>query len=196
MKNTPKKTTKKEIEPTTKGLKKKPMSASAKKSIAKSVSEKVNVISKRRPAITMASHYDLRRDVAWNYYIDPNSPTWNNAFQSAVKAGYTAGTAKSIGGENWWRQRLENFITMLPLAEKNLIEDLELATTETYYKGDGEDAVELTFVNPKLRKLRQDASIFIAETVGKKTYSKKLELENNVKVSLVEGNSLIDKLFE
>lgn len=172
---------------------------------------------KKKDKKSPAYHFDLRQDLAWENYIDPRSSTWNNAKKSAIKAGYSEKTASCITVERWWIERVENLAKMLPLAEKNLMEDMTM-DTETFIvmdskpkkrkkkKGDDDDddfdeeesnetPQIIKMINPKLRKIRQDASIFIAETVGRKRYHKKFEIEGNSKINLVEGNEQIDKLF-
>lgn len=141
---------------------------------------------------TKEYHFDLRQDVAWNLYTDQRSDTFNNAFRSAVKAGYSESTAKRISIESWWLRRVKLLSEMLPLAEKNLMEDMEMVTEvpvlvnqEIQYKTD-----------PQLRRIKSETSKFIASTVGRSKYHTKTEIESNNIISLVEGNSLLDNLFK
>jgi len=159
-------------------------------------------------------HLDLRQDVAWDYYVDPRSSTFNNAYQSAIKAGYAETTAKCITVEEWWVRRVQQLVEMLPRAEEVILEDLNLDTYTTYtiktkkskrdkdddegFEDDDEEEEEVNTiktVNPKLRKIRQEASFFVAETLGRKRYHKKVEMEASTNLSLVDGNELIDNLF-
>lgn len=137
-------------------------------------------------------HFDLRQDVAWNLYTDQRSDTFNNAYKSAVKAGYTDSSSRSITTESWWIRRVKLLAEMLPLAEKNLMEDMEMVTEipvlvnkEIQYKTD-----------PQLRRIKSETSKFIASTVGRAKYHTKTEIESNNIISLVEGNSLLDNLFK
>jgi phage terminase small subunit len=59
-------------------------------------------------------------------YLDPQSPTWNNAYQSALKAGYTEEYASNITGQmpNWLSEAIsEN--SLVTTALRNLCEALE-----------------------------------------------------------------------
>lgn len=137
-------------------------------------------------------HFDLRQDIVWNLYTDQRSETFNNAYKSAVKAGYSPNTAKRISSENWWLHRIKMLREMLPLAEKNMMEDMEMKTTIPFVvAGKIEEKIE-----PQLRRIRSDTSRFIAGTVGRNKYHTKTEVENSGTISLVEGNTLIDNLFK
>lgn len=170
----------------------------------KKVTKEVAVLSKAKTKIETRQkkdptrlkgnyHLDLRQDIAWDNYVDPRSSTFNNASQSALKAGYTPSTAKNIMLEKWWINKVEMLIEMLPRAEEVIMEDLNLNTTLKYYDKKGKTLIEV--VDPKLRRIRQEASFFVAETVGRRKYHKKMELESHTSLSLVEGNELIDNLF-
>lgn len=54
-------------------------------------------------------------------YTDPKSPTWSNALQSALKAGYSQEYAESITAQmpNWLSENLGN-TKLLQKANKNL----------------------------------------------------------------------------
>lgn len=136
------------------------------------------------------SHFDLRQEEAWSYYIDPTSPTFNNAMRSAIKAGYAETTARVIPQENWWIKRRENFIKMMPQVEENLMETLNLETKfpvvinqQIVYKHD-----------PALLRIKHDSTVFVAETIGKNRFSKKLTLQHTGKVSLL--NESLDSVFD
>jgi len=134
---------------------------------------------------------DLRSDVAWSLYIDSRSDTFNNAYASAVKAGYTPATAKRITAETWWQRNVEMLKEMLPKAEDVLLEDLDLDTEEPMLINQ-----EIQYkVNPNLRRIRSETAKFIASTVGRAKYHTKVEVEANGIISLVQGNPLIDNLF-
>lgn len=145
-------------------------------------------------------HIDLRQDDAWGYYINKKSETYNNAKRSAMKAGYTEKTASRITSENWWNKKVELLRALLPKAEEIFLEDLNMNTMKTVFvkkMGDNEDEVyqEVQVIDPQLRRIRSDTAMFIGETVGRKIYHKKVEVDNNLNGSLVEGNPLIDNLF-
>jgi hypothetical protein len=169
----------------------------------------VRIINKKQEAKTTrikkdkrgdSYHIDLRQDDAWGYYIDRRSETYNNAKKSAMKAGYTEKTASRITSENWWNKKVELLRALLPKAEEIFLEDLNMNTMKTVFVkkiGDDEDEAyqEVQVIDPQLRRIRSDTAMFIGETVGRKMYHKKLEVDNNINSSLVEGNPLIDNLF-
>lgn len=136
------------------------------------------------------SHFDLRRLQCWEYYIDPESPTFNNVMRSAMRAGYAETTARVIGQEPWFMKRREVFTQMLPKAEENLLETL---TMETKFPIKIDDKI-INKHDPALLRIKHDSSVFVAETVGKQQYSKKMTLQHTGKVSLL--NESLDTIFD
>lgn len=115
---------------------------------------------------------DPRRKLAWEYYIDPESETFSNAYRSALKAGYAENTARQITSDNWWSAKVRR-LQLLDKAEKVLDEMLELDTTNTKVTKEG-DIVEQ--VDGSLVKTKQDTAKFVAERLGKEHYSNRSEL--------------------
>lgn len=75
-------------------------------------------------------------------YTDPKSPTWSNALQSALKAGYSQEYAESITAQmpNWLSENLGN-MKLLQKANKNLemaldglLDDPEKGAKQIQYK--------------------------------------------------------------
>ncbi len=135
-------------------------------------------------------HFDLRQEECWNYYIDPQSPTFNNAMRSAMRAGYAESTARTIAQEPWFCKRRETFTKMMPKVEENLMETLNLETKfpvevngKIVYKHDA-----------SLLRIKHDSTTFVAETLGKNRFSKKLTLQHTGKVSLL--NESLDQVFD
>lgn len=102
------------------------------------------------------------------YYLDPKSLTYSNALQSALKAGYSQEYSEKITYvlPDWLSEKVGSD-DMLEKAERNIIEILEMPTRI----GDTGYHME------KLIKVKGDMSKFVAETIGKKKYSKKIEFE-------------------
>lgn len=96
---------------------------------------------------------DPRQKMLWELYISPESETFGNAYQSALRAGYTEGTSSQITTENWFIEKLRK-LNRLEKAEKVLDKTL-----------DGDDL-----------RLAQDTAKFIAKTLGKRDYSERTEL--------------------
>jgi len=108
---------------------------------------------------------DPRQKMCWNAYINPKSETFGNALQSALKAGYTDGSANKITTENWFVGRVRR-LNLLEKAEKVLDETLELNTLTDEGK-----------VDRGLHAIKLDAAKFVAETQGKADgYSKRSEV--------------------
>ena len=98
------------------------------------------------------------------YYIDPQSPTYANALQSALRAGYTESYANSITAQAAsWLDSTENLRKeMLEKAERNLKEIVDMPKEERE--------------NPQMAKIWQDTNKFISERLGKEVYSARQEL--------------------
>jgi len=113
-----------------------------------------------------ANQYNLdpRQRMLWALYINPHSETFGNALQSALKAGYTEGTANQITTTEWFIGKVRR-LQMLERAEKNLKEVLEM------------DVIEDTKINPQLLRIKTDVSTTMAKTLGKEHYSEKQEID-------------------
>lgn len=72
--------------------------------------------------------------------------------------------------EGWRRDR------KLKKAEEVLDEMMNMSINTLEWQGRGEDAEQVVVTNPALIKVKQDTAKFIAETLGKVTYSKRSEL--------------------
>lgn len=92
---------------------------------------------------------DPRQKMCWDLYVNPNSETFGNGLQSAIKAGYEPDYANQITTTEWFKEKVRRF-NMLGKAEKVLDEMLDLDATE-----------------PADRKIKQDTAKFIAERQGK-----------------------------
>jgi len=84
--------------------------------------------------------------------------------------------------ENWIYRNQDNFDEFLrnlrlewklKKAEENIEDVLEMGTTNIGFDRKTGDTFE--YEDPRLKKIKVDTSIFVAETVGKKTYSKRVE---------------------
>lgn len=144
---------------------------------------------------------DPRQDLCWDNYINPKSETFSNAYQSAVKAGYSLNHAKQITTEIWWSEKVRR-INLLSKAEKVLEETIEMTTVLPVigqfgpimiptgkFNKKGKEVKELLMgENDKLLKIKQDSAKFVAERLGKKKgYSTRQELTG------ADGKDLIPK---
>lgn len=105
------------------------------------------------------------------FYNNPQSPTFGNKYQSAIKAGYSHNYAIKIGQADplWFRDHCRHG-QLLEKAENVLDEMLDIVP---------EDAKEL--------KIKQDTAKFVASSVGKEIYSTRRELTGK------EGKKLFTK---
>lgn len=127
---------------------------------------------------------DPRQLLCWKNYTDPKSETFGNALQSAIKAGYTEGTANQITTENWFIGRLRR-VGLLDKAEKVLEETLDLDTLDEEGKKD-----------KGLHALKLDAAKFIAKTQGKNEgYSERQELTGKDGSPLITDKDKADELL-
>ena len=100
---------------------------------------------------------DPRQALFLNKYLNPKSPTFANAYQSAIAVGYDEGYAKQITakGQTWLRENVRTEY-IVRRAEKNLQEFLE---------PEFED-----------QKIRADMTKFSLERLNKGKYSTRQEL--------------------
>jgi len=109
--------------------------------------------------------YDPRVDMFKQFYCRPDSYTFGNVRQSAMRAGYTETYADNISSQkpSWWVEFTEtgDFLRaeMLKEAQKNLY------STITSHSDDKEDV-----------KLKHDATKFVSERLGKEHFSTRQEV--------------------
>lgn len=99
---------------------------------------------------------DPRQTLFLANYLDPKSPTFSNAFQSALKAGYEEEYAKAIlSKELDWLAEYVNDDYLVQKAQSNLKEFLE---------------------NSKDERIKADMTKFTLERLNKKKYAVRSEL--------------------
>lgn len=115
---------------------------------------------------TTNGHYRRKtpKQIAFEtYYTDPTSPTYNNARQSALKAGYSESYANNLTVQSPdWMTGDAMRIAMLQRAEQSLRELLEMSDEEKK--------------NPQKMKIWQDTVKFVSERLGKDHYSTRSEV--------------------
>ena len=113
-------------------------------------------------------------DFALRYYL-PNSPTYGNATQSALKAGYAEKTARNIIHSNEWVKDILNDI--IGKKEQFTKEELVYLSRKTIFEIlSGDDL-----------KLKQDTAKFVLKTVAE--FSEKTDITSGgeaLSVALVE----------
>lgn len=138
---------------------------------------------------------DPRQKLCWEYYISPRSETFSNAYQSAVKAGYTDDTSKQITVCPWFLEKLRR-LNMLGKAEKVLDDMLEMPVEVQKIEGYGDSKEMVVKTEPSLVKIKQDTAKFIADRLGKdEGYSLRTELSGpNGKELIPESTKEIKEL--
>lgn len=117
---------------------------------------------------------DPRQELFLKAYLDPKSPTWGNALQSGLGAGYSREYSESITAQmpDWLSERLGKS-KLVQKAEKNM-----------------ELALEGALDDPEKGKkeLQYKASEFILKTQGKELgYTERTELTGKDGEKLIEN---------
>lgn len=120
-----------------------------------------------------------------SYYFNPKSSSFSNAYESALRAGYSDETAKTITrSDNAWFAEAVSDNNRLKKAEKVLDEMLDLPVqvielprgADSEDREDAEENPESYLVTePALVKIKQDTAKFVAERMGKHKYSARVE---------------------
>lgn len=116
----------------------------------------------------------LRQQRCWAFYVNPESETFANAYQSARKAGYEAQYSEVITLQPWFKAQLAR-LNLLEKAEKKLEEALDLPVKT----GDGTTDKGVI-----------DVAKFVASTQGKHVgYSTRQELTGADGAPLITNES-------
>lgn len=100
-------------------------------------------------------------------YCSPRSPTFGNAFQSALSVGYDEAYAAQITARNTdWMNEIVRDMELLDKAEAALHEALD------YDVRNGEEAG----VDPAVAGIKSKVGMFVAERLGKDRYSLRNEV--------------------
>lgn len=164
---------------------------------------------------------DPRQQLFLAYWKDPLSETFSDVKNSAIRAGYAEEYADNLTSilPEWLLVSMGQINPLLALAERNLKEFLELPSEtqvigmhgpvfekiismeEVGKKKNGEPKmrkkvtkVPVIALNPKVMKIKQDTSHFVAETIGKKNYSKKEGNEGDVYNTIIFANEQQSKI--
>lgn len=112
--------------------------------------------------------------LCWESYVDPESPTFANAYQSALKAGYSTDAAKTITGCEWF-DGLRRRASMRMKGEKVLDQMLDMPVEIAVIEGHGEEARQVVKTDPALIRIKQDTAKFAVERLGKDDWSTRNE---------------------
>lgn len=111
---------------------------------------------------------DPREQIMWDIYVSKLTKGIENAYQSAIEAGYSEDHSRNITLQGWFKERVAKLRRkdMLSKAERNLDNTLDLITLN-------KEGLE----DPQLLKIKVDVSKTIVTTLGKDHYSTKSETE-------------------
>lgn len=111
---------------------------------------------------------DPREQVCWDFYVESITQNRENAYESAIKAGYSIDSARNITMRDWFKERLGRLKRkdMLSKAEKVLDKTLNYSVEDEEGK-----------IKTDLLRIQTDVAKHITETLGKNEgYSKRNEL--------------------
>lgn len=109
---------------------------------------------------------DEREQIMWNIYVANLSKGIDNAYQSAIEAGYSEDHSRNITLQGWYKERKAKLRRhdMLSKAERNLskVLDFKMETDEGK-------------VNVPVAQLVTGVSTTIVKSLGKENYSDRTE---------------------
>jgi len=119
-------------------------------------------------SVSSANQYtsDPREQVMWDIYVSKLVKGIDNAYQSALEAGYAEDTAKNVTLTGWYKERKDRLRRkdMLSKAERNLDKVLDFDMVNEEGKVDTQVASLVTGV-----------STTVVKTLGKEAYSERIE---------------------
>lgn len=128
-----------------------------------------------------------------SYYTDPKSQTFGNAYQSAIKAGYSENYATNILWSNQkWIMEIVEDERRLKKAERNLeeVQNLPIKTViENKETGETKEIINVDVINQKVK-----VDMFLAERLNKQKYSTRQEHAVIQKIEHNLSQETIDKL--
>ena len=135
------------------------------------------------------SEFDPRREIFWKYYLSTVKAGRPNKKASAIAAGFSEGTAMTIGNTQWFQAKLKKLkrSRMLSKAEQNISNILSLNYSQMKVLDDGTEVQE---IDKDVLRVVADMSKTIATTLGKdEGYSMKTEVsgktETEIKINAV-----------
>jgi hypothetical protein len=108
---------------------------------------------------------DPRQKLTWQYYIDPASETFSNAYKSSLKAGYSPNYANQITTSPWFKDKVRR---------THLLGKAEKVIDRTF---DMDDLDENGKPKADMVRVKADLAKHITKTLGKdEGYSEKNEI--------------------
>jgi hypothetical protein len=141
---------------------------------------------KERKSHNIANQFkpDPRQVLFLSYYFDPNSESFSNGLQSAIRAGYGKEYAENlVSNMPKWLSEFVGDQYLVKKAEKNIKEFLEMNVTNQGVTKDGKEIYEYDDAG-KIR-VKADVSKFILERLNKDKYSQRQEIATPL--NLIQG---------
>ena len=138
-----------------------------------------NEMSETNPNGSNQFKLDPRQNLCWELYVTPGSETFGNALQSAIRAGYSKATAKTIKNSPWFSEKLQR-LDLLQKGEKVLAYTLtmphEVPAMGTLGPIKDKEGRAVMKIDSALLRIKLDSAKFVAERLGKAHYSTRAEL--------------------
>lgn len=129
---------------------------------------------------------DPREQICWDLYVKKLAGGIENAYASAIEAGYSEDHSRNITMQGWFKERKDKLRRkdMLSKAERNLdkVLDFDMITD------DGR-------VNTPVATLVTNVSTTVVKTLGKEDYSDRTELTGKGGEQ-IQGNTIIFSDFK
>lgn len=138
--------------------------------------------------------WSLKHEEAFFYYVDRNSPTRDNAYKSCIRAGIPESSARNITSSKIWNEKIQRLIDKMENADTYIDKVMNMSDTTDILNKDGE--VLTSIKDHKLIKIKSDLAIFVKETLDKKLYSKKVDVNHSGGVNLMEGIDVINDIWK
>lgn len=132
---------------------------------------------------------DPRQTIFLSYYLDPKSETFSNILQSGLRAGYSQKYSENLKVQMpaWFGEKLEEsrHERLLAKAERNLDEFMDINHIVPAMGPFGPIINKKTkkpylVTNSKILAIKEKATEFIAEGLGKKFYGKPTPANNTI----------------
>lgn len=125
-----------------------------------------------KPFTSNGNTSDPREQICWDIYIEQLQEGLDNAYQSAIQAGYSQASAKNVTMRDWFKERLRKLKRkdMLSKSERKLERTLDYEVEEIDENGKMK-------VRTDLLKIQVDVAKTLVTTLGKNEgYSSRNEL--------------------
>ncbi len=123
--------------------------------------------------MTRSPNLDPRQALCWESYINPTSPTFADAKNSAIAAGYTASHAEDIKKLAWFKSA-ERRVRLRDKGE-TVLEDMLDMPVVVEKRASAASDVMIMVTDPSLVKIKQDTAKFAVERLGKEDWSTRQE---------------------